>query len=129
MYFTRPIATKYISATFSNHKNRTPPSGLPGTDYPCPIGTKVKASKDGIAVRVNTLPSNGKNIKLLHPDGTTSYYLHLSKFKIKLNQRVKQGELIGLSGNTGNSTGPHLHFSVTNAKGVLIDPEKAYGKK
>lgn len=128
MNFIRPINTSRISDSFNNHKNRKPPSGLPGTDYPCAIGTKVFAVSDGTVVRANFLSGSGNNIKLQHPDGSFSYYLHLSKFKVKVGQVVKQGDNIALSGNTGNSTGPHLHFSLANSQGVLVDPETMYGK-
>lgn len=128
MNFIRPLNSKRISASFKDHKNRKPPSGLPGTDYPCATGTKIVAVMDGIVVRANFLSSNGNNIKIQHADKSISYYLHLSKFKVKKGQKVTQGQLIGLSGNTGNSTGPHLHFSLANPKGVLVDPEKMYGK-
>jgi murein DD-endopeptidase MepM/ murein hydrolase activator NlpD len=66
---------------------------------------------------------NGKNVRISHPDGTTSYYLHLSRIDVTAGQSVAQGQVIGLSGSTGRSTGPHLHFSIANASGVLVDPE------
>lgn len=128
MTFIRPLNSKRISDSFANHKNRKPPSGLPGTDYPCATGTKIVAVMDGTVVRANFLSSSGNNIKIQHADKSVSYYLHLSKFKVKTGQKVKQGELIGLAGSTGNSTGPHLHFSLANPKGVLVDPETMYGK-
>lgn len=128
MNFIRPINSTRISDSFNNHKNRTPPSGLPGTDYPCAIGTAVHAISDGHVVRANFLSSSGNNIKLQHPDGSVSYYLHLSAFKVKVGQTVKQGDVIALSGNTGHSTGPHLHLSLANPSGVLVDVETMYGK-
>jgi len=124
--FIRPCKTTRISDNFAAHKARG--SGLPGTDFVCPVGEQVFASQDGIVTRAGATPlANGKNIRIAHPDGTTTYYLHLSRIDVVVGQHVAQGNVIGLSGNTGHSTGPHLHFSVANAQGVLIDPESVIG--
>jgi murein DD-endopeptidase MepM/ murein hydrolase activator NlpD len=81
---------------------------------------------DGVVVRANRTAMSGLNIKISHPDGSTSYYLHMSSLWVVAGQRVAQGNVIGKSGNTGNSTGPHLHYSLTNSKGILIDPESVF---
>jgi murein DD-endopeptidase MepM/ murein hydrolase activator NlpD len=127
MPFIRPISSTRISSSFADHKNRRPPSGLPGTDYPVPVGTSVHAAKSGVVTRANYGTTSGKNVRIAHPDGTTSYYLHLSRIDVTNGQHVSQGQVIGKSGNTGRSTGPHLHFAIANAQGVLVDPEKQYG--
>ena len=126
--YIRPVDSTRISASFASHQNRKPASKLPGTDYPVATGTPVHAVADGVVVRANRLGASGLNIKIAHNDGTTSYYLHMSSLWVVAGQRVAQGNVIGKSGNTGNSTGPHLHFSFANAKGVLIDPETVLGK-
>ena len=54
----------------------------------------------------------GKAIKIDHDYGYTTIYAHLSKFNVKSNQRVKRGDIIGYTGNTGRSTAPHLHYEV-----------------
>lgn len=80
-------------------------------DFPNPIGTPVRAWKDGVIALVRTLAgSYGKHIRMNHTDGTSSLYAHLSSFAKKTGDRVKQGTMIGRVGSTGNSTGPHLHF-------------------
>lgn len=122
MTHIRPCRTSAISDNFAAHKARG--SGLPGTDFKCPVGEAVWASEGGVVTRAGSTPlPNGKNIRISHPDGTTSYYLHLSRLDVAVGQSVAQGQVIGLSGNTGRSTGPHLHFSISNAAGVLVDPE------
>ena len=89
--------------------------GLPGhngLDWGMPVGQPIKAVDDGVIIRVEERPEGfGKHIKVQHKWGQ-SLYAHLSAFKAVLNQPVKQGDVIGLSGNTGFSTGPHLHFGM-----------------
>lgn len=122
----RPCVTSAISDNYAAHIRRG--SGLAGTDYRCAVGEAVFASQDGVVTRAGGTPlANGNNIRIAHPDGTTSYYLHLSQIRVAVGQRVAQGNCIGLSGNTGKSTGPHLHFSIANAQGHLIDPETVIG--
>lgn len=122
----RPCVTTAISDNYAAHIRRG--SGLPGTDYRCAIGENVFASQDGVVTRAGSTPlANGNNIRISHPDGTTSYYLHLSQLRVVVGQHVAQGNVIGLSGNTGRSTGPHLHFSIANPQGQLIDPETVIG--
>lgn len=119
----RPCATSAVSDDFAKHKARG--SALPGIDYLCGVGEKVWASQAGVITRAGRTPSaNGKNVRIAHPDGTTSYYLHLSRLDVAVGQRVAAGQVIGLSGNTGRSTGPHLHFSIADKNGVLVDPAK-----
>ena len=89
--------------------------GLPGhngLDWGMPVGQEIMAVDKGIVIRVQERPEGfGKHVKIQHYWGQ-SLYAHLSEFKVVLNQPVKQGEVIGLSGNTGFSTGPHLHFGM-----------------
>lgn len=125
--YIRPVDSTRISASFASHKSRKPASKLPGTDYPVPVGTSVHAAADGVVVRANRTPLSGLNIKIAHADGSNTYYLHLSSLWVVVGQRVAQGNVIAKSGNTGNSTGPHLHFSIADSRGVLIDPETVIG--
>lgn len=125
MTFIRPCATSSISDNFAAHKARG--SGLPGTDFRCPVGEQVWAADAGVVTRANFMPANGNNIRIHHADGSTTYYLHLSRIDVRVGDTVAQHQGIGLSGNTGHSTGPHLHFSVANPAGVLIDPETVIG--
>lgn len=85
-----------------------------GIDYGCPEGTPILASNDGTVVAAKTDQSSnggyGRYVIIMHSDGRATLYGHLKYFIVSPNQKVKQSEVIGYSGNTGNSTGPHLHF-------------------
>lgn len=93
-------------------------------DFAMPEGTPIYAAREGIAVAVEALHSKGgpdpalqskaNSITLLHPDGTLAHYAHLvyRGSLINVGQTVKRGDMIGFSGNTGFSSGPHLHFHV-----------------
>lgn len=86
-----------------------------GVDYPCPEGTPIFAIASGKVV-VAKMQQGGKGlgnyVTLLHTDGTYSIYAHLKSRHVYQGDIVKAGQQIGLSGNTGDSTGPHLHFGI-----------------
>lgn len=83
-----------------------------GTDFAMPTGTSVLAPADGRVVKVGNHPGAGRYVEVLHDNGYKTRYLHLSRPLVSNNQQVKMGERIALSGNTGASTGPHLHYEV-----------------
>ena len=83
-----------------------------GQDITVPTGSPVFAPADGTVQMARYLGGFGKSIKLSHGFGYESFFAHLSKFNIEIGQRVKRGDLIGYTGNTGRSTGPHLHYEV-----------------
>jgi hypothetical protein len=89
--------------------------GLPGhngLDWGMPVGQEIQAVDEGFVIRVEERPEGfGKHVKIQHKWGQT-LYAHLSEFRVVMNQPVEQGDVIGLSGNTGFSTGPHLHFGM-----------------
>jgi septal ring factor EnvC (AmiA/AmiB activator) len=91
-----------------------------GIDFPVSYGTPVMAATDG-TVRTQWNSSYGNMAIVTSPDGTETWYCHLSSTKIRSGS-VKAGEVIAYSGNSGNSTGPHLHFEVRPAGGAAIDP-------
>lgn len=97
-----------------------------GTDLPLNIGDSVRSAFDGV-VRVVELSRNsggyGHMVVVRHPNGLETYYGHLSKQLVKEGELVKAGEVIGLGGNSGRSTGPHLHFE-TRYMGKPFDPER-----
>jgi murein DD-endopeptidase MepM/ murein hydrolase activator NlpD len=96
-----------------------------GTDYAAPVGTPVWATSSGKVVEVGMKKGSGNTIVINHSNGLQTRYYHLSRFAkgLKPGKTVEQKEVIGYVGNTGLSTGPHLHFSVTKG-GVFIDPSK-----
>lgn len=97
-----------------------------GIDIPLKVGDSVRSAFDGI-VRVAEGSSRtggyGNLIVVRHPNGLETYYGHLSQILVKENEVVSAGEVIGLGGSTGRSTGPHLHFE-TRYMGKAFDPER-----
>ena len=84
-----------------------------GCDFSTPRGTPVYAAGDGVVKTVMTnLGGYGKEVEIDHGYGYVTKYAHLDEFKVKVGQKVKRGELIALSGNTGSSTAPHVHYEV-----------------
>jgi len=92
-----------------------------GVDLRASMDTEIHAVNDGKAVLAESLPNYGKTLVLDHGLGIYSLYLHLDSFKIAVGQLVKQGQVIGLSGDSGYSTAPHLHFSIKD-NGSRVDP-------
>lgn len=91
-----------------------------GTDVGVPAGTPQYAIADGRVIRRATHSGWGNYVKIQFKDGNTGLYAHLSSFLVQQGQEVKQGQAIGLTGSTGRSTSPHLHFEF-EANGKLID--------
>ena len=107
-----------------------------GVDFTVPTGTKVVAAMSGIVLEagsnVSWGPSYGVSVIIDHGKGVRAIYAHLSAVKVKKGDTVLERDLIGLSGNTGNSTGPHLHFEsrVSPWKyGDDIDPTDLFDAK
>jgi murein DD-endopeptidase MepM/ murein hydrolase activator NlpD len=92
-----------------------------GIDYGAPTGTRVYASNAGKIVLARRLFKRGKTVILNHGGGISTEYLHLSRIHVKAGQMVKKGQVIGRVGNTGISTGPHLHWSFV-VNGILVNP-------
>lgn len=92
-----------------------------GVDWACSIGTPVKASSDGIVIQAGWMNGYGNCVTISHANGMATRYGHMSQVKVQVGQKVSQGELVGLSGNTGRSTGPHLHFEI-HKNGTATDP-------
>jgi len=99
-----------------------------GMDFSAPKGTEIYATADGKVKEVKTFRSGyGKHIIIDHGFGYKTLYAHLKGFKAKKGQKVKRGEVIGYVGNTGKSTGPHLHYEV-HKNGKKVNPQYYYFK-
>ena len=85
-----------------------------GCDFAVPVGTDVLAVADGVIANANWGKSYGVQLVEALPDGTFFIYAHLSKALVKPGDKVTKGQHIGESGNTGNSSGPHLHVELRN---------------
>lgn len=94
-----------------------------GIDFKAPIGTPVHATSDGIIEKaVMQETSYGYHIIIKHDDQYQTLYCHLAEIDVVVGQKVKKGEVIGAVGNTGASTGPHLHYEVIK-DGKKVNPE------
>ena len=121
--FILPLEGK-ISSTFgiyrvySKHLRRRTHWGI---DIKTPIGTKVHASAKGNVVLAKDLYFPGQTIIIDHGLGLYTGYSHLSKMKVKVGDPIKRGQIIGISGISGKTSGPHLHWMAVNSK-VKVDP-------
>jgi|GEM_PF-3527170 len=99
------------------------PNGHTGCDFVIPEGTELKSVVDGTVEKVRDTGDvgYGKSVQIRTPDGRLVIYGHLSEFNVNIGDKVKVGEIIAESGNTGRSTGAHLHFEVRKG-GVSINP-------
>ncbi|MFJ4361243.1 M23 family metallopeptidase [Streptomyces massasporeus] len=125
-----PVKKYSLSASFAQnggmwaHKHS-------GQDFAVPSGTQVVAAHGGTVVKAGGNgagdgPAYGNAVVIKHGNGTYSQYAHLSKVTVHVGQIVKTGQEIAKSGNTGNSSGPHLHFEIrtTPNYGSAVDPVK-----
>lgn len=127
-YFIRPVSGGYISAT-AYYASSGKFHGA--VDYAISTGTVVKAAADGVVMTTANLSgSYGTYVVIRHANGLQSYYAHgtYGSITVKPGQIVKQGEKIMLSGNTGNSKGPHLHFEVRKSPYNYSYSATAYGQ-
>ncbi|WP_335932868.1 M23 family metallopeptidase [Streptomyces sp. PTD5-9] len=127
----RSNASGYVHPVPGNHTTGYRASGSnwssgshTGIDFPVFTGTSVKAITSGTVVTAGWGGAYGNQVVIKHPDGRYSQYGHLSSISVSAGQSVTAGQQIGLSGSTGNATGPHLHFEVRTgpAYGSDIDP-------
>lgn len=111
---TSPFGTKRVYNGFLKSYHS-------GTDFRAPTGTPIHAVNAGVVRLASNRYYAGNSVIIDHGEGIYTCYFHLSKIDVKIGQRVKQNEVLGLSGETGRVTGPHLHFS-TRVHGVQVDP-------
>lgn len=94
-----------------------------GLDIAVPIGTEVRVSGNGVVAEVGESAEYGHFVRVLHSEDYESLYGHLGKVVVASGAKINAGHVIALSGNSGRSTAPHLHFEIRRA-GVFIDPLK-----
>lgn len=101
-------------------RNLQPHSGI---DLAIPENSTLRAIREGVVDKVFTGEGNiGKGLSIRLEDGTRAIYGHMNEVKAKVGEHVDAGQIVGLSGNTGNSTGAHLHFGLKDADGSVLDP-------
>ena len=129
--FGMPIRHVRITSSFSHRryhpilKQYRPHHG---TDFGARRGTPLLAVNDGKVSFSGRMSGYGNVVKIKHAGGYESLYAHQSRIRVKKGQQVKKGQIIGYVGNTGRSTGPHLHFALTK-NGRWIDPMKVLRKQ
>ena len=120
-----PINGARLSSPFGNRKH--PILGFTkhhnGTDFAAPTGTPIMASGNGTVIKAGWCGKGGNCVRIRHNSSYTTGYGHLSKFATKTGRRVRQGQIIGYVGNTGMSTGPHLHYTVSY-NGKFVNSQK-----
>jgi murein DD-endopeptidase MepM/ murein hydrolase activator NlpD len=118
-----------------------PPQGLPvigvltqtcreghvALDFGVPIGTNIKSTMDGNVTYAGWNNEGYGNLVIVDNGEYQTYYAHLSTIPVTIGQKVSSSDIIGISGNTGNSTGPHLHYEIRK-NGVAIDPRATIGQ-
>ena len=121
-----PVNSRRITSTFGG---RASPGGIGSTNHKgLDIGgvgynSQVFAAKAGTVIVSQYSRGYGNYVVVSHGSGNTTLYAHMSSRKVSVGQYVKQGAVLGITGSTGNSTGPHLHFEITE-NGVRINPQK-----
>lgn len=119
-----PVDSRYITSTVGG---RTSPGGVGSTNHKgTDIGrvgytSPIYAAKAGTVIVSQYSSSYGNYVVVSHGSGNTTLYAHMSSRKVEVGQYVNQGAVLGITGSTGNSTGPHLHFEITE-NGVRINP-------
>ncbi len=123
--YIKPISGGRLSSTFGRRKAPTKGASTyhKGVDWAVPRGTAVYASSGGTVYKAGWGSGYGYVVYIRHPDGRETRYAHLNKVLVSAGQTVKQGQKIALSGNTGRSTGPHLHFELL-INGSAVNPLK-----
>ena len=125
-----PVSNKDLKKTASGYGTRidpiyNTPKFHAGMDFSANIGTPVYATGDGKVIKAGWETGYGNLIQVDHGFGYVTWYAHLSKYKVRPGQKVVRGEVIGEVGNTGKSTGPHLHYEV-HVKGKVQNPVNCY---
>ena len=125
-----PVSNKNLKKTASGYGTRidpiyNTPKFHAGMAFSANIGTPVYATGDGKVIKAGWETGYGNLIQVDHGFGYVTWYAHLSKYKVRPGQKVVRGEVIGEVGNTGKSTGPHLHYEV-HVKGKVQNPVNYY---
>ena len=110
----RPVSGGFLNSSFGYRQD--PIDDIrrfhQGQDITVPTGTPIFAPADGVVKRAYYIGGFGNHIKLKHSSGYSTTYAHLSKIFVRHGQKIKRGDIIGETGNTGRSTAPHLHYEV-----------------
>ncbi len=122
----QPIANKQLTLLTASYGMRMHPfyktlKSHQGVDYTIPEGTRIFATADGVVSKITTNSTSGREVTIDHENGYTTSYSHIKSATVHKGQSVKRGDIIALSGNTGLSITPHLHYEVS-FNGMRVDP-------
>ncbi|MHA2010422.1 MAG: M23 family metallopeptidase [Promethearchaeota archaeon] len=133
MALVKPVDEEFwkINSGFGNRRNPFPPPPFKmhnGIDLATPIGSNVYAVESGTITKIGISPSSGLYMIVDHDNNLESRYAHLGSFKGSEGDTVNQGQIIATTGNSGNTTGAHLHYGLRK-NGRFVDPsqESLYG--
>lgn len=124
-----PVSSRYITSTVGGRES---PGGIGSTNHKgTDIGrvgynSNVYAAKDGQVIISEYSSSYGNYVVVYHGTGNSTLYAHMSSRKVSVGQQVKQGDILGITGSTGHSTGPHLHFEVKENNTIINPIAKGY---
>ena len=124
-----PVNSRYVTSTVGGRES---PGGIGSTNHKgTDIGrvgynSSVYAAKDGQVIISEYSSSYGHYVVIYHGAGNTTLYAHMSSRKVSVGQTVKQGSVVGITGSTGHSTGPHLHFEVKENNTIINPIAKGY---
>ena len=126
----QPVANKDLKKTASGYGLRIDPiykttKFHEGMDFSANIGTPIYATGNGTVTKAGWQSGYGKIVKINHGYGYETWYAHMNDIDVRVGQKVVRGEVIGKVGNTGKSTGPHLHYEV-HGKGRVVNPVNYY---
>lgn len=134
----QPLGRMKITSKFGirRHPISGKIKGHTGVDLSAPVGTPIRAAASGTVMRASHYSGYGRYINIKHSKAISTAYAHLSRIVVRSGQHVSQGQIIGYTGNSGNSTGPHLHYEVLQnghpinpMSFVKQDPQKLSGDK
>lgn len=124
-----PVSSRYVTSTVGGRES---PGGIGSTNHKgTDIGrvgynSSVYAAKDGQVIISEYSSSYGNYVVVYHGPGNSTLYAHMSSRKVSVGQQVKQGDVLGITGSTGHSTGPHLHFEVKENNTIINPIAKGY---
>ncbi len=116
--WVRPVASGSVTSGYGPRWGRL----HAGIDYGLPIGTPLMSMSSGVVTFSGSMSGYGNLVEIKYWDGTVSRYAHLNSMNVSVGQQVAPGEVVAQSGNTGRSTGPHLHLEIHPGGGGAIDP-------
>jgi murein DD-endopeptidase MepM/ murein hydrolase activator NlpD len=128
--YVAPLKDAVVSTPYHSSGGLWSSGSHTGVDFRADVGTEVRSVASGEVVEAGSGGSFGNNVVIKHRDGTYTQYGHLSSISVSTGQTVKAGQKIALSGATGNTTGPHLHFEARTGPdyGSDMDPLAYLGK-